>query len=351
MVRWVWVTGRKGHRVNGTVLGQYDSEDTFRNKRVLVTGATGFIGSHLCDALIAVGAEVHGVCRQSGEHNYVPNCKLWCVDLTDEASTRATFERLSPQLVYHLAGYVDGRLGIEAVLPSFQANVVGTLHVLLAAFAIRCPRVVVVSSSEELAAIATGGIPNSPYSAAKSAATAYARMFARLYALPAVIVRIFMGYGPRQPLTKVVPYTIATLLAGRRPELTSGRRVLDWIFSSDIVDGLLRVGAAIDLVGEIVDLGTGRGASIRDVVSLLVELTDSSPSLPEYGAIPDRPGECSQVADVDRLRLQLHWQPRWALRDGLAETVEWYRRRGELEPLARAASPTRGTAQRVREER
>jgi nucleoside-diphosphate-sugar epimerase len=186
--------------------------------------------------------------------------------------------------------------------------------------------VVVVGSSEELGVIAAGGIPNSPYSAAKSAATAYARMFAYLYALPVVVVRLFMGYGPRQPLTKVVPYTVTSLLAGKRPQLTSGQRVFDWIFSSDVVDGLLRVGAANDLIGETVDLGTGRGASIREVVDLLVELTGSPPSLPEYEAIPERLGERSQIADVDRLQRLLDWRPRWSLRDGLAETVEWYRR-------------------------
>lgn len=301
---------------------QAEFSDAFAGRKALVTGATGFIGWHLCEALVRLGAEVHGLSRSACLDNLVPGCQAWAVDLTDIEATRAAILQTRPQFIYHLAGMVTARQNLDLVLPMLQSNLVGTVHLLLTAAEIGCERVVIVGSSEE----PRDGVPTSPYAAAKAAASMYARMFRKIYNLPVVVVRPFMTYGPRQEPTKLIPHTILALLRGEAPHLSSGRRVCDFIYVVDVVRGFLHASIRPNLEGKTIDLGTGEGRSVRDVVELLVELSGSTVR-PVFGAIPDRIGEHPQIADRDATRRLLDWEPHWSLRDGLAETIEWYRSR------------------------
>lgn len=299
---------------------QAEFGNVFAKQKVLVTGATGFIGWHLCEALVALGAEVHGLSRTACTENLVPGCKAWAVNLTDIEAVRAAVLRIQPRFIYHLAGMVTARQEIDLVLPMLRNNLIGTVHLLLTVAEIGCERMVVVGSSEEL----TEGTPTSPYAVAKAAANMYTQMFYRLYGLPVVVVRPFMAYGPQQEYTKLIPYTILALLRKENPHLSSGKRICDFVYVLDVVRGLLKAGIQPDLEGEIIDLGTGIGTSVRDMVELLLELTDSL-AWPEFGAIPDRVGERDQIANKDATRRVLEWEPQWSLREGLVETVEWYR--------------------------
>jgi len=296
--------------------------DSFAGRKVLVTGATGFIGWHLCEALVALGAEVHGLSRAACAENLVPGCEAWAVDLTDIEAVRMVVSKIQPQFVYHLAGIVTARQDPSLILPTLQNNLVGSIHLLLATAEIGCERMVVVGSSEE----PTDGAPASPYAAAKVAASMYARMFHRVYRLPVVVVRPFMTYGPRQEPTKLVPYTLLALLHRENPRLSSGRRVCDFVYVLDVVRGLLKASIQPSLEGQTLDLGTGIGTSVRDMVELLVELCGSA-AQPVFGALPDRLDERPQIADIDSTQRLLDWEPMWSLRDGLVETIEWYRGR------------------------
>lgn len=300
--------------------------DAFAERKVLVTGATGFIGWHLCEALVALAAEVHGLSRAVSTQNLVRGCKPWALDLTDIEAVRAAVSKIQPQLIYSLAGMVTARQDLNLVLPMLWNNLVGTVHLLLVAAEIGCERMVVVGSSEEPTAGIMHDMPTSPYAAAKAAASMYARMFHKVYGLPLVIARPFMTYGPRQEPTKLVPYVIFTLLRGENPHLGSGRRVCDFVYVLDVVRGLLKASIQPGLEGEMVDLGTGKGTVIRDVVELVVELTGST-GRPVFGTVPDRIGERPQIADKDASRRLIDWEPLWSLREGLIETVAWYRAR------------------------
>ncbi len=294
--------------------------DAFARRRVLVTGSTGFIGRHLCEALVALGAEVHGVCRSAETVPFTYGYTGWAVDLADAEAVRATVARVTPQLVYHLAGRVAAGQELALVLPTLQANLVGSVHLLLAVTESPCDRTVVLGSSEEL----VGGSPNSPYAAAKLAASLYTDMFQHVYGIPSVMVRPFMTYGPRQGSTKLIPHTISRLLQDKPPRLTSGSRICDFVYVGDVVRGLLRAGIQPSIEGKAIELGTGVGTSIRDVVETLVELTGSRVR-PEFGAVPDRIGEQPQVAAPQPTQELLAWQPVWSLRVGLMETVNWFR--------------------------
>jgi len=293
-------------------------------RRVLVSGATGFIGWHLCEALAASGVEVHGVSRTARSKDLAPGCTAWAVDLTDVDAVRGLVREVRPRLIYHLAGMVSARQDRELTLPMLHANLIGTVHLLLAASEIGCERMVSLGSSEEPVGAAGNDIALSPYAAAKAAGTLYARMFWNLYSLPVVVVRPFMTYGPRQEQTKLIPYTIRCLLRGEAPHLSSGSRVADFIYVLDVVRGLLRAGLRPGIEGKTIDLGTGTGTTVREVAELLVELSGST-ARPVFGAVPDRPGERRQVADTEPARRYLGWAPLCSLREGLVQTVSWYR--------------------------
>lgn len=300
--------------------------DVFSGQRVLVTGATGFIGWHLCEALMALNAEVHGLSRAASAENLVFGCKAWPVNLTDFETVRRTISKVQPKVIYHLASLVTARQDLNLVLPMLQNNLVGAVHLLLATVGAGCERIVIVGSSEEITAGSSGETPTSPYGVAKVAASMYARMFHRVYGLPVVVVRPFMAYGPRQEPTKLIPYTILSLLRDENPKLSSGKRVCDLVYILDVVRGLLTAGIQPDLEGKTVDLQTGGGTTVQEVAKLLVDLSGST-ARPVFGAVPDRIGERPQTPDRDASRRLLEWEPVRSLRDGLMETMTWYRAR------------------------
>ncbi len=312
-------------RSNGTVYSwPVEFGGAFAGRKVLVTGATGFIGWHLCEALMALGAEVYGVSRTASSESLVRGCRGRAIDLTDVEAVRTMMAQTQPHVIFHLGGMVSARQDMDLVLPMLQNNLLGTVHLLLATVEAGCERIVTVGSSEAPAAATPYDGLTSPYAAAKAAASMYARMFRTAYGLPVVLVRPFMTYGPRQERTKLIPYTILALLRGENPQLSSGGRMCDFVYVLDVVRGLLQAGLQPNLEVETIDLGTGKGTLVRDVMELLVELSGSA-ARPMFGVVPDRPGERPQVADREATRRLLGWEPLWSLRDGLTETVAWYR--------------------------
>lgn len=293
-------------------------------QRVLVTGATGHIGAHLCQRLRREGSEIHAVSRNpvddSGE------IRWWRADFRDTDATRSLLAEVQPDVVFHLAGCVTGRRTTEAVLPTLEHNLYATVNLLLAVTELGCGRIVLAGSLEEPAQDGTEAC-SSPYTASKWCARAYARMFHALYGTPVVNTRIFMVYGPgEQPCARVVPYVISSLLSGEAPKLSSGERKVDWIYIDDVIEGLLACARSQDVLGGTVDLGSGRLTDVRAVALLIGQLMGSE-ILPEFGAVAERQMEQVRVADVRRTYDQLGWQPGIPLETGLRNTIAWFRAR------------------------
>jgi UDP-glucose 4-epimerase len=295
--------------------------------RVLVTGAAGFIGIRLCQALRRYGAEVHGVSRhpmhEGGLH-------WWQADLAEPNAVNQIMSEVRPDLVYHLASHVSGRRDVDNVLPTLRNNLVSAVNVLTAACENSGPRVLIAGSMEEADAEDIDQTPASPYSAAKTACSAYGRMFHKLYGLQVVNLRTFMVYGPGQrDELKLIPYVTRSLQRGEAPQLSSGTRPVDWIYVDDVVNGYLAGAVAPRADGTPIAIGSGQLVTIRSVVEELVELTGST-AQPHFGALPDRPMEHVRCADVERTRQAIGWEPTVPLRTGLARTVEWL----QLNPVA-----------------
>jgi UDP-glucose 4-epimerase len=315
--------GSAGRGEEGTRMAHVPSSFA---KKVLITGASGFIGSHLCEALEGLGAEIHSVSRQAGARS-PGHVRWWNVDLVDAEAVMSLVSAIKPDVVFHLASFVSGDRGTSAVLPTFHNNLATTINLLTAVSLVGCGRIVLTGSLEEPRGSAEEVIPSSPYAASKGAAGAYARMFHALYSTPAVIARTFMVYGPGQrDLRKLVPYSIVSLLSGRALSLGTGTRKVDWIFVKDVVAGLLAAAVATGIEGQTIDVGTGTLTTVRAVVEQLAEKTAPGGPL-RFGALAERPMEQVRAADVARSQQLIGWCATTPLSDGLDATISWYRDR------------------------
>lgn len=298
--------------------------EKFSGKKILVTGARGYIGPHLCRRLIRYGAEVCAVSRKTSDVDH-ESLQWWEADLTAIEVVRKLIDAVRPDIIFHLAGCAAGGREIELVLPTFQSNLTTTVNVLTAATDTGCRRIIIPGSLEEPDACGAEVVPSSPYAAGKWAGSAYARMFFRLYKTPVVILRLFMTYGPgRQSLRKLIPSLIISLLQGQSPKLSSGEREIDWIYIDDVIDGLLAAAVAREVEGATIDVGSGMLVSIRSLVEQLLKVMHSD-VCPEFGALGDRPMEQVRVANITETFSKIGWMHRTPLEEGLQKTVTWYK--------------------------
>lgn len=310
-------------------MSQQFTPTSFTQQRILVTGATGFIGSHLCARLKASGAIVHGVTRKPG--TVLPMCDTTHIaDVGIESDVNRLVAGIAPDYIFHLASHVSGSRALEELEPTFQSNLASVVHLLRHVSRSNCKRLVLAGSLEESA----DATPSSPYAAAKNAATLYARMCFNLYQTPVTIARLFMVYGPGQPdVRKLVPYVAVSLLSGRRAFLSSGVRPVDWVYIDDVVDALMACALDPGTIGKTVDVGTGQLTTVRSVAERIGKFAGSLEG-PVFGAVEDRRSEQVRAADPSDAT-RIIGRPLTPLDEGLRRTVDWYRAKldaGELDP-------------------
>lgn len=336
--------GRTRPRVR---VGTMSDTAHYRGRRVLVTGADGFIGSHLAEALAAIGADVTALALYNAfdSHGWLdelPDTTRQAIhvergDVRDPAFMMRLCE--GQDIVFHLAALIAIPHSYRAAQSYVDVNVTGAINLLEAARAHRPTRVVMTSTSEVYGTARVSPIAEdhplhgqSPYAASKIASDMMAEAYARSFEVPSVILRPFNTYGPRQSERAVISSTIRQALdpacdAIRVGDLTTSR---DFTFVRDTVAAFAVAGAHDSLIpGEPYNAGTGHAVSIGDMVDEVRRLIGSNKPVVQ-DAQRLRP-EASEVrallADATRLTDTTGWQPATALSDGLAETVDWWRGR------------------------
>lgn len=293
-------------------------------KKVLITGASGFIGQHLSKKLIEIGATVTGTSRhQKGSDTIVTGLHWWQGTFENPDFVRKVLKSFKPDYVFHLAGDVTAANDQKHVLSTYNSLLTSTINLLAEAADGGCEKIVITGSSTEPNLL--NEVPGSPYAAAKLGSVIYGKLFQKLYELPVVIVRPFMGYGPAQPKYKILPHVILSILQGIQPKLTSGKWEVDWIYIDDLVEGMLYASTTSKILPDPIDLGTGRLTSVRQMVEKIVDLMETDIQ-PDFGAIPDRYSEKPRIADIETTRSLIGWQAKTNLDTGLANMVSWFKK-------------------------
>jgi len=294
----------------------------YKNTNILVTGTSGFIGSRLAAKLLDLGANVYGVSRKERKSD---TDLIWLQgDLSDSVFVEKIIKQIEPDYIFHLASHVLGARDFEYVQSTFTDNLVTTLNLLSVVQKCPCKRIILGGSFEEGLNQEAKTIPSSPYTASKIAAANYARMFYKLYKTPVCMTALYMVYGPGQKdLSKLVPHVILKTLKGESPEISSGVRMIDWIFVDDVVAGLIAMIDAKNIEGETIELGSGKSISIKDFVNLLTHMVDSNIQ-PKFGAVKDRVMEQENIADIEETFQKIKWEPETKLKEGLQKTINYY---------------------------
>jgi nucleoside-diphosphate-sugar epimerase len=295
-----------------------------RGSRVLVTGASGLIGRHVLELLrgrvrlFAVSREA----RPTGDG------VTWVRgDLATPGGAAQLLSVVEPTAVIHLAGAVRGDRSLEAVSPTLQGNLVGTVELLEAVTRAGVPRIVVSGSAlEEPVSLDPKWVPPSPYAVSRTASSMFARMFHAHFGTPVTVLRPSYVYGPWQ-LDKLVPHVIRNAMRGVSPELTSGDRLLDFVYARDVAGAYIAALTSPSAIGATVDIGSGRLARVRDVVEKLLELVGPEAPRALYGAVEQRRFEQDVEIDTEPAERTLGWSATTSLEDGLRNTVEWFRAR------------------------
>lgn len=307
-------------------------------RKVLVTGAGGFIGSHLAERLVGLGAELRAMVHYNclGRNGWLDSSPLSkhmeivAGDITDHLSVSKAVEGCD--VVLHLAALIAIPYSYRAPQSYVRTNVEGTLNVLQAALDHGVSRVVHTSTSEVYGTARIVPIPEthplvgqSPYSATKIGADQMADAYHRSFQLPVATIRPFNTFGPRQSMRAVIPTIITQALTRKSIKLGRTNVTRDFNFVANTVDGFLAVAGCDAALGKVVNIGSGSEITIDDVVRMVAEITGSEIEV-ETDAARLRP-EASEVerlwADTTLANQLMGYNPGKTFREGLEETVAW----------------------------
>ena len=296
----------------------------YRDARVLVTGASGFIGRHLCRALEAAGARVTRVSRVARAP--VPSQAWLALDPhAPGADWSAALDAHAPEVIFHLAGYASGDPSPAALATAVRANVLALVDLAVALTARARPARLVAIGTLESSDPGRGATRvSTPYSASKAMAEIALAALRAGGALDALSLRLGMTYGPDEPnRRRLVPALIDALLAGTPIDVAAGARREDWIYIDDAIDALLRAGVARGPLPASLDVATGKPLPVRQVMQEIAAQLGRGELL-RYGARAERAGDAVD-ADVAASAAALGWSARTTLADGIRRTIDWHR--------------------------
>lgn len=311
------------------------------NKQVLITGADGFIGSHLVERLLEEGAQVrafvyYNAFNRWGWLDSFPKDQLrrigiFCGDIRDPYGVLEAMKGV--EVVFHLAALIGIPFSYQSPDSYVDTNVKGTLNVLQAAMKEKVRKIIHTSTSEVYGTAQSVPIsedhplnPQSPYAATKASADHVAQSFYLSFGLPVATLRPFNTYGPRQSARAVIPTIISQLCAGPKViHLGNTRATRDFNFVRDTVDAFIKLAESEETAGKVFNVGSGREISVGDVARLIAKLMKTTVKIvtEEQRLRPPASEVERLLCDATRLKEVCGWSPRVSLEDGLQQTARW----------------------------
>jgi NAD dependent epimerase/dehydratase len=310
------------------------------NKKVLVTGADGFIGSHLVEMLVEQGARVRALSYYNAFNNWgwledipcLPELEVVTGDIRDPHFCVTLTKNID--IIFHLAALIAIPYSYSAPGSYIDTNIKGTLNILQAAQQNNCERIIHTSTSEVYGTAKYVPIdekhplqPQSPYSATKIGADSIALSFFNAFNLPVVLARPFNTYGPRQSARAVIPSIISQLMAGKKKiHLGDIRPTRDFNYVKDICSGFIAIAESENVLGEVINLGTNSEISIKDLFHLINKIMKSGAeiTMDEERKRPDKSEVFRLLCDNKKARNLLNYKPKYTLEAGLNTTIDWF---------------------------
>lgn len=313
--------------------------DFYRGKRVAVTGADGFIGSHLTELLAKSGAKVRALSQYNSFNNWgwledadLTDIEVVCGDVRDGSFCRKLLSGVD--MVFNLAALIAIPYSYAAPESYVDTNIKGALNICQAAKDLGKLRVIQVSTSEVYGTARYVPIdekhplqPQSPYSATKIGSDSIAMSFCNAFELPVTIARPFNTYGPRQSARAVIPTIITQIASGmKRIRLGDVSPTRDFNYVEDTCRGLMLLGACENTLGEVVNIGSNYEISVGDIVAKIKTLMQSDVEIIiEDQRIRPKGSEVHRLwCDNAKIRAMTGFEPQYSIDEGLKLTIEWF---------------------------
>ncbi len=313
-----------------------------KGKKILVTGADGFIGSHLVESLVDIGADVKAFCYYNSFNTWgwldsfskekIDKIEIFTGDIRDPNGVYEAMKDID--IVFHLAALIAIPFSYHSPDSYVDTNIKGTLNVVQAAKRLKTKRILVTSTSEVYGTAQYIPIdekhprqPQSPYSASKIGADCIAESFFRSFDLPITIVRPFNTFGPRQSARAIIPTIISQLASGMKEiKLGSLTPTRDFLYVKDTVNGFIEIAKSQKTIGEDVNIATNSEISIEKLANTLIKLIN-----PEAKIITDENRIRPEKSEVNRLygcnkkiTTLTEWKQKYSFEQGIKETIEWF---------------------------
>jgi NAD dependent epimerase/dehydratase len=315
----------------------------FNNKKVLVTGSDGFIGSHLVERLIEEGCQVRAFVYYNSFNSWgwldtlskeqLSKIEIFAGDIRDPNGVRTAMKDI--EIVFHLAALIAIPFSYHSPDAYIDTNIKGTLNIIQAARDLGTERVLVTSTSEVYGTAQFVPItelhpkqPQSPYSASKIGADCIADSFYRSFNLPLTIVRPFNTFGPRQSARAVIPTIITQLLNGKEAiklgDITPTR---DLLFVKDTVEGFLEIAKSEELIGHEINIATQSEISVGDLAQVLINNINPNAKIisDDVRLRPEKSEVFRLYGSNEKIKKMTNWKPQYTLQEGLKTTIEWFK--------------------------
>ena len=305
---------------------------TFKNKRVIVTGASGFIGQHLCKALSEKEAIVVGFTRSTLDSKYLS--EQYDVDILDEITIRQIIHAVQPEFVVHLAASKDRGVDTAAYREGYKTNLMGSLNLINACQDLPVlARFVFLGSTDEYGQLqvpfkeSDKEAPIAAYGASKLAVTELLKALSRSNKFPSVTLRPTIAYGPGQDDSMFLPALIRALVAGRNFDMSLGEQTRDFIYIDDLVQAIIQALVAPGLCGDVINISSATPIRIDALAKMTANmLGNGADKLLKFGAKDYRRADTMEYWASNTLaKRSLGWSPKVSLEEGVRQTIDYFK--------------------------